>query len=148
MKRKVSFTHKDLQFTDIAINEGQYGAFVPMGSISKVVRQYMKQRYPDYQFAITTRSFSMGDAVDVYVDPRFVSREQATELYDELKSVFQYSYFDPMSDYSGIKESFEPISYQGATFDTKYMHVVRDAKWEASNYEEVEAWTKLNLNKQ
>lgn len=143
MKTKINFTFqykgKQLKFKNVTVNVGTHGSHAPMGGVSQVVRQFVKQVFPQVgKFWISTDSFSMGDSVDVYLNE--VSDELFGEVRQSLKGLFQYGRFDGMTDMYDMKEGLTGVTTEVngnvVEFDTKYFSTQNRPKWGTKEYEE------------
>ena len=138
---KFDFEWNNIKFKGI---KDSYG----MMPLSQVARQYVKATYPGVKVWIKTDSFSMGDSIDFWIDPRTTTREQFKEMQSDLEHRFQYGTFDGMTDSSGYKtegEGWKPIyvTYEngrGKEFTAKYASAYARAPYGAKDYEAVDLY--------
>jgi hypothetical protein len=140
---KINFEWNGFKFRNISIKDGQYGVYVPIGAVSQVVRQYIKQKYAA-PFQIASQSYAGGDSIRVYFSPLDVSKKDYDEMNNHLSSLFSAGSFDGMEDIYNYDNDKEMISYtyndNVVTFGTKYFFAeyrpkygtVAYNKWEES----------------
>ena len=137
-----TFKFKNVKLDKVTYNGG-IRFYAPMGTVSSVVRQYVKQRWPQVgKFNISSDSYSMGDSVTVYLN--FVDKELYSEINSELSMLFQRGHFDGMTDmyeYSNKNRMSVPVSPDestNATIDTKWMSVNNRPKFGSSLWKEAD----------
>lgn len=113
--------------------------YATMGGVSKVARQYIKQKH-GVCVQVSTESYSGGDSLTIYVNPTAVTREVYDSLKSNIKSLFQYGSFDGMTDMYNYKDGFTGITdpETGVTFDTKYCFVQYGAKYGTKLWKEIQ----------
>jgi len=95
---------------------------------AEMVRQELKEKYPDLKFSVKSHCFAGGDAVDVtlWVDKdNFLATEAGREeLYSlahairkPLEEKYVYGHFDAMSDY------YDNDNWNDSIPQVKYLHV-------------------------
>jgi hypothetical protein len=140
-KIKINFTanygEKTLKFKNVTVAKSSSGwGWAPMAGTSSVIRQFVKQMWPEVKFRISSDTFSGGDSVTVYIQNP-VSEQLFGEIRDTLKN-FQSGRFDGMTDsYNyidgrGISVTIGDTKY---SFDTKYMSVENRPKYGTPEYE-------------
>lgn len=145
MNYKVTFScdinGKTFNFKNINVIVSRYGAYVPMSGVSSAVRQYMKQRFPQVKFQISSSSFSMGNSVTVYLP--CVDEKLHKEINRELGAVFSAGSFNGMYDLYEYRDGTSAVHGQinGKHFEvnTKYMNVENRPKWGTKIYREMES---------
>ena len=138
---KVDFNYKDINFKNIPIITYDNGRsyYSRIGAVSKVVRQYIKAKYPNAEFQIKSESFSMGNSVTVWINPHKVSKEDYKQISDDLETTFQSGNFNPMEDiyeYHNETTIQYITNYGVVNFDTKYMMVNYGYKWGSKQYKQ------------
>ena len=76
---------------------------------AKLIRQELKAAFPLTKFRVTSRSFSMGDAVDIRWD-----NGPSTEAVKDITDKYQYGKFDGMRDiyeYSNNRKDIQQSKY-------------------------------------
>ena len=140
-KTKINFTTnyngKEFKFKNVTVAKSSSGyGWVPMSGTSSVIRQFVKQMWPELNFRISSDTFSGGDSVTIYLQTP-VSDEKYKEIRDILKG-FQSGTFNGMIDLyeykekSGITVTVDGVKYN---FDTKYMSVENRPKWGTPEYD-------------
>jgi hypothetical protein len=81
------------------------------------LRKVLARQFPGVKFSITSKSFSMGNSVDV----RWTDGP-TTEAVAEFADRFEYGTFDAMTDCSGIRHSV----FMDMFGSSKYVHCSRD----------------------
>jgi len=119
---KINFEWNGFQFKNIPLYK--YGTdryYVSIGSVSQVVRQYIKQKYK-IPFQISSDSYSGGDSIHLYISPLDVDKETFDKISSDLETTFKAGYFDGMEDIYNYTDSQFVIEYNGQNieFDTKY----------------------------
>jgi hypothetical protein len=140
-KIKINFTanygEKTLKFKNVTVAKSSSGwGWAPMAGTSSVIRQFVKQMWPEVKFRISSDTFSCGDSVTVYIQEQ-VSEQLYYEIRDTLKG-FQSGKFDGMTDsYNYIDGRGISVTIDGTkyTFDTKYMSVENRPKYGTPEYE-------------
>jgi len=137
-----TFKFKNVKLDKVTYNGG-VRFYAPMGTVSSVVRQYVKQRWPQLgKFNISSDSFSMGDSVTVYLN--CVDEDLFKEVNRELSTIFQRGHFNGMEDiyeYSNKSRMSVPISTddsENATIDTKWMSTQNRPKFGSSLWKEAD----------
>ena len=141
MKYKINFTarynDKILKFKNVTVGESTQGfTWAPMAGISSVIRQFVKQVFPDVKFRIRSSSFSGGDSVTIYIQEP-VSEEYYKEIKQTMNN-FQSGSFNGMIDlYEYEKNRGISVTLNGKTydFDTKYMSVENRPMFGTPEYE-------------
>jgi len=143
MKAKVNFT-KELDgvtytFKNVTVNigDGSYG-YLPMGSVSSVIRQYIKQRW-GIVFQISSSSFANGNSVDVYLNDE--SDKLFNEVRTELSRIFKQGYFNGMTDMYEYTPTVFEFTVDGFKLDvsTKYIHTCNTPKYGTKAWNEYES---------
>jgi hypothetical protein len=136
---KISFESNGLEFKNITVsanrNTGE-PSYRTMRGVGQVIKQYMKQRFPGVPYQLSTKSYSMGDSVTVYMNPLKVSKEMIDRISDSLQAQFEYGRFNSMEDIYEYKNDsgFIKDSKSGIEFSTKYLHVQRSPKFDTAEY--------------
>lgn len=141
MNQKINFTaqygDKILKFKNVTIHQSKEGwGYVPMKGTSSVIRQFVKQVFPDIDFRISSSTFSGGDSVRIYLQ-KPVSDEKLRELNSVLSN-FQSGTFNGMIDlYEYAQNRGISITKDGRkyTFETKYLFVVNEPKYGTSEWD-------------
>ena len=155
-KIKINFNWNGYTFKNIPINRYNRGGTpdysTQMGGVSKVVRQYVKQKY-GINIQIKTSSFSMGNSIHVYIDPINVKSEQYDLIRRDLNALFQYGTFNGMTDCYEYHNNCEYIKTwickksddacdfpmsdtKEIKFTTKYMFVNHNFKYGTKAYKD------------
>jgi hypothetical protein len=140
-KIKINFTTnyngKVFTFKNVTVAKSSSGwGWAPMSGTSSVIRQFVKQMWPELNFRISSSTYSGGDSVTIYLQTP-VSDEKYKEIRDVLKG-FQSGTFNGMIDSyeykekSGITATVDGVSYN---FDTRYMNVENRPKWGTTEYD-------------
>lgn len=141
---KISFNSNGLKFKNITVsvnrNTGE-PSYRTMRGVGQVVKQYMKQRFPGVPYQLSTKSYSMGDSVTVYINPFKVDEATVDRISNTLQAQFEYGKFNSMDDIYEHKNDggFIKDSKSGIKFDTKYLHVQRRPKFDTPEYYAYEA---------
>jgi hypothetical protein len=132
-----NYNGKVLKFKNVTVAKSSSGwGWAPMAGTSSVIRQFVKQMWPEVKFRISSDTFSGGDSVTVYIQ-----EPVSDTLYETIRKTlrnFQSGTFNGMidlyeySDNSGISVTVGDTQY---TFDTKYMHVENRPKYGTPEYE-------------
>lgn len=137
-----TFKFKNVKL-DRIVYEGGVRYYSPMGTVSSIVRQYVKQRWPQLgKFNIASDSYSMGDSVTVFLN--FEDKELFDEISTELTMIFQRGNFNGMEDiyeYSDKSTRFNiemDDSDDVTTIDTKWMSVNNKPKFGSTLWKEAE----------
>lgn len=136
---------RTFKFKNVKLDKVTYSGgvrfYAPMGTVSSVVRQYVKQRWPQVgKFNISSDSFSMGDSVTVYLN--FVDNDLFKEISRELTMLFQRGRFNGMEDiyeYSDRDSRFTlnmEDEDSPTTIDTKWMSTQNRPKFDSSLWKE------------
>jgi len=137
----IEINGQTFNFKNITVEDYPSRLYVPMAGVSQVIRQYIKQRWPDRKIQISSDTFAGGDSVTVYAP--FVSREESRKMQQELSGLFTYGRFNGMYDIYEMKEGYEEftIEHRGkrGEVSTKYLNVENRAKWGTKLYKELEA---------
>jgi len=93
---------------------------------SNLLKQYVKQKYPNVVVSVSSSTFSMGNSVDVYISDE-VGNEVDKSIIDDVKSFgsqFVYGKFNGMIDMYESKEC-GAVSESGTTItgNIKYLSV-------------------------
>lgn len=143
MKKKINFTYPykgtQLKFKNINVSVGKYGASTAMMGVSQVVRQFVKQVFPQVgKFWISTDSYSMGDSVTVYLNR--VDRDLFNEVHESLQHLFQYGTWNGMEDCYDMKDFDAGIKAEvdgkEVLFDTKYYFTENRPKYGTPEFKE------------
>ena len=156
---KVNFNWEVYTFKNIPIMKypdrngiGNNEYYVRMGGVSKVIRQYVKQKY-GVKVQMKTSSFSGGNSANVYIDPINVKSEQYELIKSDLEALFQYGTFNGMIDsyeYHNdaeyiktwiCKKSDDSCDYKMSDtkeieFTTKYLFTDHAFKWGTKAYKD------------
>ena len=142
MKQKINFTatygEKLLKFKNVTIYQSKEGSgYVPMQGTSSVIRQFVKQVFPEIDFRISSKTYSGGDSVRIHLQKQ-VSVEKLRELESVLFN-FQSGTFNGMIDmYEYDKNRGISITKNGTkfTFETKYLFVCNEPKYGTPEWDE------------
>ena len=100
MNKKIKFQLAGIEFqlSDKFVN----GNVIRMSHVAaaNVIKQYVKQTYPNVNVSAKSDSFSMGNSVDVYLSDKYgqpVSKEIAKDV-QSFGDQFVYGKFDGMTD--------------------------------------------------
>jgi len=147
---KISFESMGLEFKNISVqvnrNTGE-PSYRTMRGVGQVVKQFMKQRFPQVPYQLSTSSFSMGDAVTVYINPFKVDEDTITQVSAALQAQFEYGKFNSMDDIYEYTDDMGLIKdpKSGIEFSTKYLHVQRQPKFGTKEYDQYAAAQKNEL---
>lgn len=81
---------------------------------AKLVRQDLKQLYPEVKFSVISQNYSMGNSVDVYYTETDLTQEEHQKLNEILRSKYMYGHFNGMEDiyeYSNTNEDIPQTKY-------------------------------------
>lgn len=141
MKTKLNLNLYGVSFKNIEVNgfgEGRYGYATGRG-ISSMVRQFVAAKY-GVKCQVHYDSFSMGNSVSVYIDPRELYTDYASLIREELDAAFCYGKFDAMTDCYDIKENGASVEKEvGFSFKVKYTSFQFGAKYGTKLYDELKA---------
>lgn len=141
MKTKIDFSLYGVQFKNIEVygfGEGATGQATGRG-ISAMARQYVAAKY-GVKCQVHYDSFSMGNSLSIYVDPRDLYTDYKQIISEDLKASFCYGSFDAMTDCYDLKEEGKDIEKMvGFFFKAKYVSFQFGAKYGTKLYEELEA---------
>lgn len=140
---KALYNGKELNFKNVKVNfygsesgASYQSAYAPMGAVSSVIRQFVKQVWPDLKFNISSDSFAGGDSVSIYL-AKPASKEKIREI-DGILSNFERGNFNGMIDLyeykanSGISTVVDGIEVK---FSTKYLTVNNSPKYGTKEYD-------------
>jgi hypothetical protein len=148
---KISFESNSLKFTNITVsanrNTGE-PSYRTMRGVGQVIKQFMKQRFPNVPYQLSTKNYSMGDSVTVYINPFKVDEQTIDQVSNTLQAQFEYGRFNPMDDIYEYKNDngFIKDPKSGIEFSTKYLHVQRSPKFDTKEYYEYEAQKNATKN--
>ena len=115
MNKKIKFQLAGIEFqlSDKFVN----GNVIRMSHVAaaNVIKQYVKQTYPNVNVSAKSDSFSMGNSVDVYLSDKYgqpVSKEIAKDV-QSFGDQFVYGKFDGMTDmYEYTRGNFAAGGYE------------------------------------
>ena len=136
---KISFESNGLKFTNISVsvnrNTGE-PSYRTMRGVGQVIKQFMKKRFPNVPYQLSTKNYSMGDSVTIYLNPFKVDEQTADQVRTTLQAQFEYGKFNSMEDiYEYSNDSAlikDPKS--GIEFSTKYLHIQYSPKFDTKEY--------------
>ena len=136
---KISFESNGLKFTNISVsvnrNTGE-PSYRTMRGVGQVIKQFMKKRFPNVPYQLSTKNYSMGDSVTIYLNPFKVDEQTADQVRNTLQAQFEYGKFNSMEDiYEYSNDSAlikDPKS--GIEFSTKYLHIQYSPKFDTKEY--------------
>ena len=99
---------------------------------SNLLKQYVKEKYPQVEVSVSSSTFSMGNSVDVYISDK-VGGEVDKSIIEDVSAFgnqFVYGKFNGMIDMYEHKES-GAVSESGTTIEggIKYLHVQNRPKF-------------------
>ena len=112
-KIKIQLSGREFQISDKFVN----GNVIRMNHVAaaNIVKQYVKQVYPNVAVSAKSDCFSMGNSVDVYLSDKYgqpVSKEIAKDV-QSFGDQFVYGKFDGMTDmYEYTRGNFMAGSYE------------------------------------
>lgn len=145
-KSKFSFTLDGVKYTDITGYQysGSTAISVNVAGTAQMIRQYMKQKYPnipsrDYYW-VQSQSYAGGDSIRVYLND--APEELYKKLDAELNAKFEEGKFDGMTDsYTYTKGKETAAEGMLIDYGTKYLFVENrkpyDSEAEAVNWDDV-----------
>lgn len=135
---QTNYNGKTFKFKNVTVAKSSSDSgWVPMAGTSSVIRQFIKQRWPELKFRISSDTFAGGDSVTVYIQ-KPITDKVYKEVNAELDG-FQTGNFNGMIDLyeykekSGISVEVDKVKYN---FDTKYMSVYNRPKYGTTEYEQ------------
>lgn len=135
---KVDFEWNGMKFKNIGLlawGNGSY--YAPIGAVSQVVRQYIKQKFK-VPFQISSDSYSGGNSIRTYFSPEDVTKEKFEEIRDDLNHTFSDGSFDGMEDIYNYGENEFKVNIKGqdVEFGTKYFFAEYRPKYDTKKYDE------------
>lgn len=134
---QTNYNGKTFKFKNVTVAKSSSDSgWVPMAGTSSVIRQFIKQRWPELKFRISSDTFAGGDSVTVYIQ-KPITDKVYKEVNAELNG-FQTGSFNGMIDLyeyknkSGISVEVDKVKYN---FNTKYMSVYNRPKYGTTEYE-------------
>ena len=112
-----------------------------MSAVTSVIKQYLKGKY-GLKVQTYSQTFSMGDSVTIYFDPRTLTRETFKEIEKEMVSLFQThksSYCGDYADYKRTEGTYINELGKEVNIDTKYISCNYEPNWDTKLREEWEA---------
>jgi len=137
---KVNFEWNDMKFKNIGLLSWAGGGYyAPIGAVSQVVRQYIKQKIK-VPFQIASSSYAGGDSIRVYISPLDVNEDKFKEIKSDLETTFSDGQFDGMEDiYNyGDNEFVVEIDGHQVEFGTKYFFCEHRPKYDTKKYKDWE----------
>lgn len=119
---------KSVQTTDYKGNKIEPVINMNQSETASVIKQYVKKMYPEVVVSSTSKSFSMGNSVDVYLtDERGVGvNDEILRDVQSFGDMFVYGKFNSMEDmYEHFGHSSDGKTENGTQLraGTKYLHV-------------------------
>ena len=119
---------KSVQTTDYQGNKVEPVINMNQSETASVIKQYVKKMYPEVVVSSTSKSFSMGNSVDVYLsDERGVGvSKEIVEDVQSFGNMFVYGKFNGMEDmYEHFGHDNDGKTENGTQLraGTKYLHV-------------------------
>ena len=136
---KISFESNGLKFTNISVsvnrNTGE-PSYRTMRGVGQVIKQFMKKRFPNVPYQLSTKNYSMGDSVTIYLNPFKVDEQTMDQVRNTLQAQFEYGKFNSMEDIYEYNNDSALIKdpKSGIEFSTKYLHVQRSPKFDTKEY--------------
>lgn len=123
---------KHIQTTDWSGNKITPIIRINHSAGSNLLKQYVKQKYPNVVVSVSSSSFSMGNSVDVYISDE-VGNEVDSAIIKDVSSFgnqFVYGQFNGMIDMYEHKEC-GGVTENGTTIEggIKYLHVQNRPKF-------------------
>lgn len=123
---KIDFTtlygNQELTFKNVSIEEHRGNYYTPMKGVSSVIRQFVKQVFPEVgKFQISSKSYAGGDSISIYLAG--VERDKFFEIDTALKQTFERGNFNGMIDMYEYKEDYgirTTYNDKVVKFSTKY----------------------------
>ncbi len=148
MKTNTNFKWQGYNFKNIPLvtyNDG-LSYFSKMGGVSKVCKQYIKQKY-NINVQVATESYSGGNSLRVYIDPLLITPEKYKIIKGDIDALFSYGKFNGMIDsyeYSNSEHIYNEIVIihndelikDKVDFTAKYVFVNHDFKYGTKQYKE------------
>ena len=99
---------------------------------ASVVKQYVKNKYPEVVVSAKSDSFSMGNSVDVYISDKFGNSvdESISKDINRFGSQFEYGQFNGMIDmYEHFDKDVQTDNGTEIDSGVKYLHVQNRPKF-------------------
>ena len=123
---------KHIQTTDWSGNEIKPIIRINHSAGSNLLKQYVKQKFPNVVVSVSSSSFSMGNSVDVYISDEVGNPVDKGIISDvkEFGNQFVYGQFNGMIDMYESKEC-GGVTESGTTIEggIKYLHVQNKPKF-------------------
>jgi hypothetical protein len=102
--KKVTGVLNGVTIKDIPMAEYYAGGLTPNGmrAVSSTIKKYVLAKYL-IKVQVSSSTFSMGDSVNVYFDPRTLTVENYKKISAEIESIFQTYQYDYYADCQGTK---------------------------------------------
>jgi len=126
-KDKFSFSIDGVKYTDIkgSDNIGNNKLYIGVAGTAQMIRQWMKQKYPqlplrNYYF-ISSSSFANGNSIDVYLND--APDDIYSNIKGELTDKFEYGSYHYGSKQGGAGIKYKTDDGESISYGTKYLSV-------------------------
>ena len=123
---------KHIQTTDWSGNKIKPIIRINHSAGSNLLKQYVKQKFPNVVVSVSSSSFSMGNSVDVYISDEWGNEVDSNIISDvnSFGNQFVYGQFNGMIDMYESKEC-GGVTESGTTIEggIKYLHVQNKPKF-------------------
>lgn len=100
---------------------------------ASVIKQYVKKKYPEVTVSSSSKSFSMGNSVDIYISDERGAEVDKSIISDvsAFGNLFRYGRFNGMEDMYEMNEGDDIKTETGTTIkaNCKYVHVSNRPKF-------------------
>jgi hypothetical protein len=127
-KEKFSFNLNGIKYTDISGSKysGRNTVYVSVAGTAQMIRQYLKQKYPNLPSKnyvwVQSESYANGNSIRVYLNNPPEDFENKLRL--DLRTKFQEGNFDGMTDsYNYSKSDEKSAEGDNFSYGTKYLFV-------------------------
>ena len=146
--KKADFTWNGYKFKNIPLVSWNNGLsyYSRMGAVSKVCKQYIKQKY-NTNIQVATESYTGGSSLRVYVDPTSISADIFKLIKGDVQALFAAGSFNGMEDiyeyHKGETINFDlvivtadNVETDNIDFTAKYVFVNHDFKYGTKQFNE------------
>lgn len=119
-KTFIDFTVDGVEYIDIKATDWGKSYSVGVTGTAQMVRQWLRRFYPNIGAAVTSKSYSGGDSINIELTG--LDEASFTDVYAKLQQKFQRGYFDGMTDsYVSTLRGTTTRDGKEISYGTKYL---------------------------